>query len=308
MGDLMNFDPSAIAPVHKLEGAALKKWRKSMERVVGQQVLFLLTLPFFLGMMIWRVGPAAYPLACMSSVVWLMMFVLAVYCANKQLRHCVEVTVAGDGLRLKSFWFNRKIPWGEIKDFYCVDDQEHVLQLKDDEQYFLSKDLTNSDSLVSQIQSNVPKPVNNYVFNTASPEEVTQGQKAAFFAIWVALVFSFLTPVLASKSILAPAALANIATSLAITLGAVLLYRACAKSFVHQIRVGEEGLALYCDSAEKRLRWNQVRSIDRIMWIVIIRHSDGVSFVPLFHFQNTKEIKRIISEQQERLKITMSRD
>lgn len=304
----MSFDPSANGPVHKLEGAALKKWRKSMERVVGHQVMFLATLPFFLAMMYTQIGPAMFPLGCVTMVVWMLMLALAIYCANKQLRHSVEVTAAGDGLRLQALWMKRKIPWGQIKDFYCVDDQEYVLQLQDDEQYFLSKELTNSETLVEQIRNNVPKPINNYTFNTASPEELAQGQKAAFFAIWVALVFTFVQPVLASKSILAPVALTNIAIALAITIGAAILYRACAKTFVHQIRVGEDGLALYCDSTEKRLRWNQVRSIDRIMWIVIIRHSEGVCFVPLYHFQNTKEVKRIICEQQERLKLMMSKD
>ncbi len=308
MSDRMDFSvPAAVEAEHKLEGAAYKQWRKSMERVAGHQVTFLATLPFFCWLMIYQTGPAGYPLLFPLGVLWVVMFVAALYCVKKQLRHCTHASAAGDGLRIKSWWMQKKIPWGQIKDFYLIDDKEYALQLQDDEQFFLSKDLTNCDTLVRQIEGYVPKSAQKYELSSRTPEELIQGQKVAFLAVWVAIAFTYLRGIIFAKSFMSSESLTCLAVLLAVTTGFVLVYRACLKSFVHQVRIGTDGISLFCDEKEKRYQWSQIRSIQKFLTIATVRHVEGVSFLAYHHFPNPKEIKRVLADHEERLKLTMSK-
>ncbi len=303
------------ASVHRLQGKALKQWwqissGKSKDayknNAMRSYLVFLATLPFG-SALLWYIGgvDCAKTLLC-AFVVWLIQFLLLCWVVRRHLCHVLEVRASEDGLELRSLLFKRKIRWMDIADFFPTGNNhsgynEFVLDCTNGDEFYLSKELTDSSKLFDLINQKRSRPAVSYALNHQLLYGLIDSAIGAVFAVTVAIVFALIGPHITKAAQWNPCDFAII-----VIFALVFVPYFCLQiiKMPELVRVGHSGLKIRTRWQSKVIPWDQVTKITKIGTWLIVQSRQG--WFIMFADKNEPITEKLL--EYRRTLLSLSRD
>ncbi len=275
--------------VHHLRGKALRQWwqissgkvrEMSRNDQLRQYVVFLVCMPFFAVGSYYVGGPKVMTAIWLSVLVWLGIFVLLLSSVRRHLYRVLEVRVSEDGLELRSLFFTRKIRWLEIVDFFSTGNLEtghndFALECSTGEQFFLSKDLTDSNQLFATISRCMSRPGIAYDITYDIGDGLIDGAIGASFAVMVALLFGPSRWLLTTSHPGINDVVTNLVIPVLLTGLPLFCWWLHVTKVPRLVRAGTSGLYIKTRSGTRVIGWDQITSIKRIIGWMVIRSRSG---------------------------------
>jgi membrane protein YqaA with SNARE-associated domain len=282
---------SSDATVHRLQGRSLQVWwhnpliLKKNDRTNPLMCVWLQQLaviPFI---------PLFYPAVSQNperlfgiAAYWLGCFALLLVAFRKHRYNVLQVQTSKTGLLLQSPFLIRTLSWSEISDFFAagtVDSKDYVLQCKNGDRFFLSKELTDDDTLVEVIERNLTRKGPVYEHNYWIPDGNRDAARFCLVVVTVGVVL-FAGAIFTHHMLIKTA---GDFVGMAI-MGALCLFGAAfgwlmGFKMPQQIRINQSGLCVGTGSRVTQLQWNEIREIRQLGgWLVIVRLEN--SWFPVF--------------------------
>ena len=275
------------ASIHLLEGKALRKWWQDPLCVRRQDGYYndginfslipLLFIPILEIVIYQKFG--ATKAIVPGFLFWMGCLLLLFSFFRRHRYHALKVEVSQTGLTVKSPFLERKIHWSDIEDFYLagtVEPKEYVIQCKNAEEFFLSKDLTGSADLFKLISQRITYPATGYELNYRIQDGYFDGSRATAFIVIVAALMAF-GQLLLDPSSLGTIDLANLISLIFLVLVFTLSLAWCwlnLSKTPQVIRAGHLGLYIRTGTQSKVIPWDRITGIRQILsWLVINSNS-----------------------------------
>ncbi len=250
--------------IHKLEGKVFWLWWQygaSHKKITGVTNLtiahfsmYLVTLPIVLVSSI-IVKKGFDPSFILWGVLgWLSIFLILSLMMKRHRRHIMEVRASEFYLELRSPLLKTQLPWTDIEDFFDIEHGEFLLECKNGEEYFLSTELTDSNTLFNLINSKRTRSALSFEFSSRLPDGLIDGGIGASFAVLLALVFALRT----GGDLITVLVIGSIA---AIT---SWVWWFQVSRITQLVRIGSAGVLVRTRTSTKFMPWNQVTEMKRL--------------------------------------------
>ncbi|MDZ4834802.1 MAG: hypothetical protein SGJ27_13575 [Candidatus Melainabacteria bacterium] len=267
----MSYKSGTLSPlqnsnIHRLEGKVFWRWwqatgfisspfrnpiKQKKEELadnynnpaIQAQLIFLLQLPFTIGIMLYSVGPDGIKLALAVGFLGVLAFVNLMLTFRQHCKYVIEVQEEPSGLVMKSPLGTRTVRWAEIADFFPVDNGDYLLLSANHGDFLLSSDLTESSTLFERISANAPKHSEEYTINYRLPNCFLDSQATACWAITVATLFTFVSHLIyPEKHLSAP--ITEFIVALILIPIVVAIWRSTFTNFAELVRYGNHSYSI----------------------------------------------------------------
>ena len=237
----------------------------------GQLFISLVSLPFATALMLHLAGPKmGEQILPMVIFTGLIIFALWLMVSKQHLRHVLQVTDLDDTLELKSPLFSKKIHWHEVKNFSDLGNNEYLLECKDRD-YFLSKELTNSEQLFTSIRKNMPPNTVQYRISCLTNDSFIERVHVSITVLAISVVWSIVSEFPVGSAEVDAALVLQLTVFLAVSIG---LWWVCTFRIPRVMRIGDTGIFVRLKGESQALSWAQIENIRTITpWIVLITTS-----------------------------------
>lgn len=224
-----------------------------------------------------------------------------VFLLSKHRHHVISVEVRETGLILRAPFLERHVRWLDISDFFptsTAHPNEFLLQCKNGEEFFLSKDLSDSQTLFALIHQNIEPPATSFELNYRLPDGLIDMTKLAACAVAVAVIYlapSMFHPIDSVNNLLS--LIFIVAT---IGFATVWCWLGLAKT-PQLIRVGRMGVYMGTGKNAQTIPWDHVSEIRKLGGWLVIRTAGTWSIVPA---EKQEPVVQELLQQQEKLMIT----
>jgi hypothetical protein len=271
---------------HQLQGDALKQWwqaskgkdkakDKYANAALRSHVMFLTSLPFFMVMYFFSGYP--YPetikTILLAAAIGVLDWPLFWSVVQRHLRRILEVCETEDGLLLKSLFFERKVSWYELSDFFPLQNGDYLFCCRGGEQFMLSSDLTDSAQLFELIANKVGRQSESYDLNYYVPMNLIDSSIMACFAVMAACLIPLVQWLLNGSG--------SLTNSLSLIIGAVIalvagfVWRLHLTKVAELTRVGKSSVFIQTRSGTRVIPLEQITSVKRLGIYVLVRTRNG---------------------------------
>lgn len=287
----MNYSMVSKSSSHRLEGVALKRWwqvkdffsvklckpleeDKFRNRAIQQQLMFFMTLPFGLGIYIY--AAATTNKTGDWNIVWEFMllnfcFIVALLVhlllnLKKHLYRALEVDVTETGLELRSTFFRRTLRWDQIGDSYVNQDGDLILESSTGEEFILSAELSDFDTLSRVVEKRSPKKTAQFSYNNRVPNEYFDSFSAACLAVVIALLAVGVRPGVNMETFL-PALAGSVVGCFVIA--AIRQFHM--RRMVRLVRLGNSSILLATSNDKKEIAWERIVSVKKLGSLFLVK-------------------------------------
>lgn len=283
--------------VHRLEGKALEQWwqipglfaRKrgsggNQNLAISVLFLLLLQIPLFVLVKIaspgFTLSASQRVLFSFTGIGWISAFALFVSCVHRQLFHVLEVRASEEVLEFRSLFFKRQVRWLDMVDFFLTGNvdtgyAEYVLDCKNGEQFFLSKDLTESSKLFDLIARRAPSPTAFYELNYSLGDGALDMPIVAAFAVLFGLLSGFVNWMLNAVHPGIDQVVIHVIFPVLLSTLTLAFWWLHVSKVPQLMRAGRSALYIRTRSQGKVIRWDQITNITRIGWWLLVRSRVG---------------------------------
>jgi hypothetical protein len=216
----------------------------------------------------------------LAGLAGLAVFTQLIAAFKQQCKIIHKVTETEEGLILEAPRVRRTIRWGEIKDFFPIASNDHVLDTGK-EQFVLSSDLTHSAELFDHLLQRLPKNVEKFAQNYRLPNGFVDSGSMACFAIMLSVILAFLAAVLVQQKPLSELKLESILIVVALPV-TVWVWKTLTHKTAEIFRISDTACRFYTRAGEFSASREQITAIDS--WLpgcVVVRTRTGwFSFWP----------------------------
>lgn len=309
--DALNPVPDRLTDsgIFRLQGKVLKQWwqvgdafriirdfKAPFDRyeniAIRSPLTFLLTLPFGMAILYHCAGSESIRMLILAGGAALVMAIHMVLSYRQHCKIAVEVKLTEIGITIKSpLMPARNIGWGEISDFFEVQNGDYVLLTTRGEDYLLTSDLSNSEILFKRIKELCGRKEQIYKVNTRIPNSFIDGGNGACLAIVVASLFPVIQ-ILIYRPGLAVHPGSLIFAAIVCVL-AVLFVRFQSTKLAELVRFGQNGISVRTrDGKLTELNFQDIKRIKKFGSCYLVSSRKGL-FVTILEKTDSAEPKMI---------------
>ncbi len=208
---------------------------------------------------------------------WFALVAMLLLFFRKHRYRIVSVTASEAGLELRSPFLLKNVRWLDIEDFFptsTIDPWEFVLQCRDGNEFFLSRDLTDSATLFASIERRRPCASETYELNTRIPDGFFDLCKLALASSGLCLGW-LVYQCLQSGIHVGGNMLANLAVMGPICALAAAWCWMHLRKTPQLIRVGPSSIHIRIGNQRQNIKWDQVTGIRNFAGLLIVNTGLG---------------------------------